>query len=88
MEKKISLQHAQILELTQTIESLKKTYFSQLHIGVDKNKEELEKLMAMLSRQGGSISGKEARLARLEQDIEELKLSLKSQMEERVQMKS
>ena len=57
MEKKISLQHAQILELTQTIESLKKTYFSQLQIGVDKNKEELEKLMAMLSRQGDSISG-------------------------------
>ena len=36
-------------------------------------KAEIEKMMAKLSSQEGIISGKEARLARLEQDIEELK---------------
>ena len=58
IEKKISLQHAHILELSQKIETLKA---------------EIEKMMAKLSSQEGIISGKEARLLMLEQDIEELK---------------
>ena len=58
IEKKISLQHAHILELSQKIETLKA---------------EIEKMMAKLSSQEGIISGKEARLVMLEQDIEELK---------------